>query len=97
MLQNPSNITFSGKKAPAAVHHTHTGHKNPRNVMFSKKKKRHISIYVYRETDIINKKKSKNHEFIFIFLKFWRSAAEAAACKYVHWDTLGAQGRHKVF
>ena len=25
---------------------------------------------------------SKNHEFIIIFLKFWRSAAEAAACKF---------------
>jgi hypothetical protein len=38
MLQNPRNITFSEKKAPAAVHHTHTGHKNPRNVIFSEKK-----------------------------------------------------------
>ena len=29
---------FSEKKAPAAVHHTHTGHKNTRNVTFSEKK-----------------------------------------------------------
>ena len=29
---------FSEKKAPAAVHHTHTGHKNTRNVIFSEKK-----------------------------------------------------------
>ena len=39
MLQNPRNVTFSKKKAPAAVHHTHTGHKNPRNVIFQKKKR----------------------------------------------------------
>jgi hypothetical protein len=25
---------------------------------------------------------SKNHECIIIFLEFWRSAAEAAACKF---------------
>ena len=32
------NVIFSEKKAPAAVHHTHTGHTNPGNVIFSEKK-----------------------------------------------------------
>ena len=48
--KNHRNVTFSEKKAPAAVHHTHTGHKNTRNVMFSKKTPYiYICIYIERE------------------------------------------------
>ena len=43
MSYNPRNAIFSEKKAPAAVHHTHTGHQNPRNAIFPEKKAREAS------------------------------------------------------
>ena len=44
--QNPRNVIFSEKKAPAAVHHTHTGHKKHQERHFFINKQ-HIYVYIY--------------------------------------------------